>query len=441
MSGLVESHSRRDSRWVIALLLVTILLGGGGVRYGLANLAVQLTALIVLFFHRQELVAFWKNAPFALAALIGMTLLVPLLQLIPLPEHILTILPGREPIVEARSLAGASGWVPFSVDPARTLVSLTGLILPMTVLAIASAHNGQRLITVGWWIVAASVAALFLGMIQVMSNGMIGLLYPENPMPGVLFGTFANRNSAGLFFVGALALAALLPLPERIKAVPFARWVICCLLVLAVLLTRSRSAIVLALLPLGLIAGKAIAARGLSGLKLGSLLVALIAVSGLAFVAAGSNNRVGESFERFKVTQDARIHIWDDAAYSAERYWPVGSGVGTFDEVFQQEESLENLTPRRAGRAHNDYLEVAIEAGLPGLLLIGGWLAVVFWLSWKARRSRLRWEAWAGSTILITIAVQSVTDYALRSQTMLGLAAFALALLWRLGSVRPEGSR
>jgi len=109
----------------------------------------------------------------------------------------------------------------------------------------------------------------------------------------------------------------------------------------------------------------------------------------------------------------------------------VGAGQGTFDEVFQVDESLENLTERRAGRAHNDYLELALEAGLAGLVLAGAWLVLIAWLSWRARRSSLRWAGWAGSSFLLAIALQSITDYPLRNQTMLAFAGLALLLLAR----------
>ena len=142
------------------------------------------------------------------------------------------------------------------------------------------------------------------------------------------------------------------------------------------------------------------------------------------------------AFDRFgQTTEDARAYIWEDAAYSAQRYFPVGSGMGTFDEVFQLDESLENMTLRRAGRAHNDYLEVAIEAGLPGILLVICWLALVAWLSWQARQSRDRWIAWSGSAILLAVALQSITDYPLRNHSMLAVAAFAFVVLARFSAV------
>jgi exopolysaccharide production protein ExoQ len=99
--------------------------------------------------------------------------------------------------------------------------------------------------------------------------------------------------------------------------------------------------------------------------------------------------------------------------------------------VFQVDESLENLTRRRAGRAHNDYIELAVEAGIAGLALAGAWLLLLGWLSWQARRSSLRWAAWSGSGFLLAIALQSITDYPLRNQTMLAFAGIALLLLAR----------
>lgn len=105
--------------------------------------------------------------------------------------------------------------------------------------------------------------------------------------------------------------------------------------------------------------------------------------------------------------------------------------MGTFDEVFQIDESLENLTKKRAGRAHNDYIELSIEAGPLGLGLAAAWVVLIAWLSWCARQSSQRWTAWAGSTLLIAIAMQSITDYPLRNQTILAFAGFALLLLAR----------
>jgi O-antigen ligase len=156
-----------------------------------------------------------------------------------------------------------------------------------------------------------------------------------------------------------------------------------------------------------------------------------------AVVGSLPHSRFDTVLERFNKTEDQRPAIWEDARYSAQRYWPVGAGMGTFDEVFQIDESLENITQRRAGRAHNDYIEIAIEAGAAGFALIGLWTLWTLWTAWAALGRPRRWEALAGATILLAIALQSLVDYPLRNQTMLCLAAFAIALL--ASGVRSRG--
>src|SRR3546814_17369310 len=64
--------------------------------------------------------------------------------------------------------------------------------------------------------VALGIVNLALGVPQVLSNGEWGLIYPENPMPGVLLGSLANRNSTGLFLVAGLALLLRLPSPPSL---------------------------------------------------------------------------------------------------------------------------------------------------------------------------------------------------------------------------------
>jgi O-antigen ligase len=216
------------------------------------------------------------------------------------------------------------------------------------------------------------------------------------------------------------------------------RLAVCALLLLAVVLTQSRTALVLALLPLLLGAARAASWRaGERGGKRGVIValgVAALLAAGLGTVLTAAPGRIGATLERFEAKDDPRRFIWDDAGFIAGRYWPVGAGVGSFDEIYQVDESLENLSPRKPGRAHNDFLELTIEAGAPGLAVMALWLALIGWLSWKARASRRRWVAWAGSTFLFAIALQSVTDYPLRNQTILAVAAFALLLLVRVAT-------
>ncbi len=433
---------------LLTTLVVAFALGGGGSRQGLANLLVQLTAVAALVPHRSALMQFLRESPLALRILVGISLLMPLLQIIPLPPGVWQALPGRELAAQSLEVAGESGWMPFSLDPLRTLLALTALVTPVAVLIVGWAVPRDRLVLLGWVVVACGIATTLIGLFQIGATDGSGTLYGARNPGDVLLGTFANRNSTGLLLGFALALAALLPAPRPHPAVLAARIGACTLLVLTIILTKSRTGIVLTALPLGLAAIKVLwsvmrerRAAGTGGARSNHYLAASLGALALLTIGGGAllitaPGPIGEALERFEAKDDPRRYIWDDASYSVSRYWPVGAGMGTFDEVFQVDESLENLTQKTAGRAHNDYLELAIEAGVPGIVLAGLWLMLVGWLTWRARHSSQRWVAWAGSSFLFAVALQSITDYPLRSQTILAFAGFALLLLARAGNAR-----
>lgn len=296
--------------------------------------------------------------------------------------------------------------------------------------------------------VGLGILTAIMGAVQLGGATDAATLYGSRSPGDILLGTFANRNSTGLFLVFCVGLAALLPAPRPHPAVLPARLAVCALLLLAVALTQSRTSLALATLPVLL--GTA---RGITWLQrdraAGSAKrIVMITVGSMALVGVGAGalvvtapGRISATLERFEARDDPRRFIWDDATFSVGRYWPVGAGMGTFDEIYQIDESLENLTKRRAGRVHNDYLELAIEAGAPGLALAALWLALIGWLSWRIRGSSQRWIGWAGSTFLVAIACQSITDYPLRNQTMLAFAALALLLLVRNAADRTRAKR
>lgn len=428
---------------VLVLLVIAFVFGGGGIGSALGNLTVQVTALIVVALHRDEAVRFWRTSPLALRILVSATVALPILQIIPLPDSAWSALPGRTLVERSLDLAGGHGWMPFSVDPLRTLLALSALITPLVVLIVGWNVRREHLMTIGWAVAAMGVFTVLLGAFQLSTASEASNFYGVRSSGKVLLGTFANRNSTGLFLVFTLGLAALLPAPRPNSALSAVRLAICALLLLAVVLTQSRTALVLALLPVTLGALRAFGALRHANQQLSSKRAALLAFGILASLGAvaaavvvAAPERITSTLERFEARDDPRRFIWDDATYSAARYWPAGAGMGTFDEIYQVDESLENLTLRRAGRAHNDYIELVIEAGALGLALAAMWLGLVGWLSWRARLSSQRWAAWAGSAFLFAIALQSATDYPLRNQTILALAAFALLVLARIATDR-----
>lgn len=429
----------------ILLLAVAFLFGGGGSRFGLANLAVQLTALAVIAAFPLACLSFCKSAPSYLRLLVALSLALPLIQLVPLPMALWSGLPGRDLSVASFGLLNWDGWAPHSLYPLRTALTASALVTPIAVLCVAWTLPREQLFWLGWLVVAFGLMTVVIGAVQVSSDNTSLAFWDEGFQIRALFGTFANRNSTGLFLVGTIALALFLPAPIKHPAALIGRMAIALLLVAAIILTKSRTALVLALVPIALwllkLALDQLRARSGRNRHRGAIFAAAILALGAASIGAlfvTAPGRLADTIERFDAFEaDSRRYIWDDATFSISRYWPVGSGMGTFDEVFQVDESLENLTVRRAGRAHNDFIEIAIEAGLPGVVLVALGLVALGWFSWQARRSPDKWVAWGAGAFLLTIALQSITDYPLRNQTILAIAALALAILARIAA-EPE---
>ncbi|MBD3308073.1 tetratricopeptide repeat protein, partial [candidate division KSB3 bacterium] len=76
------------------------------------------------------------------------------------------------------------------------------------------------------------------------------------------------------------------------------------------------------------------------------------------------------------VDQEIRLPLWKSALHLVKEFPLWGSGLGTFEYVFLRYRPPEIPQGRHAFHAHNDYLELLIEMGIPGLLLM-------IWAMWR----------------------------------------------------------
>jgi hypothetical protein len=162
----------------------------------------------------------------------------------------------------------------------------------------------------------------------------------------------------------------------------------------------------------------------------GAVLFALLAIAGgLAYSSLGT--KLSERVQTQGIVDTDRVEFARLTLATIPRYLPVGSGPATFRPVYAMIEPLDDLRPFYINHAHDDYLEVLLEYGVPGALLL---LAGLAWLGWAAL------GAWFGddtddraircaATIGIgAILAHSTFDYPVRTTTIAVVFAMLAAL-------------
>lgn len=415
----------------VVLCVIALLFGGGGSGAGLLNLVVQLSAIVIIAFNPQSMLDFFKSGPRLLILLVSAALFLPLLQSLPLPPAIWQRLPGRDLISDSVGLFGKQEeWFPLSVNVRRTVTAFLSLLPPLAIVALTWRLPQDEKRKLFIFVVVAGLFVVLLGAQQLATGNRQFVFFSEAFGSGDLQGTFANRNAAGIFIDIALCALTGSFFGKRPKLFHILISGTAILFLLAgLVLTRSRSSMALVFIPVMLLLFVILRSwkgRAVSNTRLIVLIPLLATIMLGAFLSVSQPDRIRNSLSRFENFQDARPAIWSDTLGSISRFWPVGSGVGTFDEVFQVDESLETLRSGRAARAHNEYLEVAVESGLFGVILLVSW--AIYLLTLALRATMRRSVSLTAAAVFALLALQSLLDYPLRNQTLLCIAGLMLAV-------------
>jgi O-antigen ligase len=203
-------------------------------------------------------------------------------------------------------------------------------------------------------------------------------------------------------------------------------------MVLGLVMAGSRAGI--ALLPLVLIFQYLIMQPGarIHWGKAGASALVAAGLSAAAYFALRDNRAIAAIIGRFDFTGEFRPELWRDSLYALGRFWPVGSGQGTFVPVIMAAERLEVVDPTLPNRAHNDYLEFVLEAGLPGAMVLAVLSVIVLYLAWRALRhppAGSRTQTLFALGTLAVLGLHSLVDYPLRSMALAAVVATAVGLL------------
>jgi exopolysaccharide production protein ExoQ len=365
---------------------------------------------------------------------------LPLGQLLPLPPAIWHSLPGRSMEAAALDLVGQrQSWRPLSLTPNRTLASLLVMAAAAASLVMCAAQDRKGRTILLSAVVGVALISILVGAAQLSGGAGNGFrfYYPDEAF---LDGFQTNHNAqADVLLIALVALAAIAADWAESREQPVAGGQllamvggISALLVLGVVLTASRTGI--ALLLIAFSAQLLILRRwlGPSRRLAPGIAVAALATIGLAAAGLRHNTVLIQSLARFKTPTEVRPEIWHDAVFAMQLYWPWGAGMGSFVPVFAAVERLEVVTSHFVNRAHNDYLELLIEAGLPGVLvlgLIGHQLITGARQSLRLRAAASRPQIICGAANLLILALHSLIDYPLRTMSLASIAALHAALL------------
>jgi O-antigen ligase len=373
--------------------------------------------------------------------LLGFGLVLLGAQLIPLPISVWTSFPGRQVVLETFAAAKVEiGPMPLSLDPVvgRSIVLY---IMPSVALFFASLsvkpECRKNLVFV---IVVVTVLCAFLGLVQRFQGSESTFFLNNNPIgDSSAKGTFLNRNffAAQLYctvpLVAAVGVAILSGRSSNRFVLALMLFIYFIAMMAALGATGSRGGLGLAMLAVLLSSGLVWSGRDeaasagnarrfvLPMVLIGLLLIAQFGLVGLLRIA------------QTDTINDQRATMTATTLEAIRAYFPFGSGFGSFVPVYKLFERPEDLLPTFVNNAHNDWLELALEGGLPMILLMVGffvWYLVASFKVWRTGTKALEDLLLRAATLIILLLLlHSLFDYPLRTRALIGLFAICCGFL------------
>lgn len=453
LSGAEFDKSANAAFLVTAVFLCIVFVLGGASRGDLVPLVLlrPLSVLVLgyaLLQLRPELIRQHR-------LLLGMALaalLLPLLQLVPLPPALWQALPGRALVADADRIAGIGAvWRPISLAPDQTWNALFALATPAAALLLTlTLPTGLRAQT-STVLLAIGLVSGLLGILQLV--GTVGDSLPYYEARGnhnAAVGLFANRNHSAVFLACLFPILAGMATSARGYRVLIAG-AATIVLVPLIIATGSRAGVAIGAIGFALSGALLLgerARRAPPGARRQGSRIWIIAagIGVLALIGIAALVSRGEAWTRLLSSGSAgekRLIAWPVVADLARANMPLGSGFGSFDPVFRAGEPLSLLAPTYLNHAHNDWLELWMTGGIPAVLLLASAVIAYLVATWRvwaqkgATTGRSALLARIGSVVLLLLALASIVDYPLRTPSLSMLAAIAAAWL-ALGQGQPR---
>ena len=417
---------------VPAYLFACLLLGGSAQGFW-QNALLQLVGLAIIAWAALTPAEALERRARPLVILFAAALVIIALQQVPLPPALWDHGPRVRVGEGFRLLGRPLPALPLSLAPYESLSALLCLI-PSVAMFCAVTRLRTRPAGLAAALVIGTVAGIMLGALQVAGG-------PESPWylyretnPGFAVGFFANANHMAdllvitLPFLAALAVSAKGRDKQRQSAAFLLLAAAAIVILVGVALNRSLAGYALAV---PVLCGSALVMLPRSN-RLRLWLVVLAALAAVAAVAALASSTIGGTRlgEEATTSVQSRQVLLSTTGRAIADFMPFGSGLGSFLKVYRLYERPDAVTDEYVIHAHNDYAEIALELGVPGVILLvaflAWWVTAVFAV-W--RRGEGGPFARAASVASAAILVHSLVDYPLRTAAISACFAMCLALL------------
>jgi O-antigen ligase len=433
-----------------AYLFACLLLGGSAQGIW-QNMVLQLAGIVIIAWAAMETGEDRLTPSAKQLLLIGLAALaVAALQLIPLPPQIWSHLGPRSHIADGfRVLGQPLPSEPLSLAPSAGLNSLLGFIPPIAMFCAIVRLKAYRLKWLAIALIAATLAGVALGALQVAT-------YTPDQAPWYLYedtnyskavGFFANADHMATLLVVTLPFIAALVAAEksaglqRYSAIFASSVGLTIVILIGIALNGSLAGYGLSLPVLGASALIIVPA----GNRLRIWIAAAAALLMTASIIVLQTTPIGSSTigEQASSSVQSRAEILATSSRAIAEFMPFGSGLGSFQTVYPLYERATEVTTTYVIHAHNDYVEVILELGVAGILLLGLfliWWCVAVWRVW--RTSAPNPFARAASIASAAMLIHSLVDFPLRTAAMATCFSMCLGLLadWRSAPAPSEVS-
>jgi O-antigen ligase len=382
------------------------------------------------------------------------------LQILPLPSPVLKILSPQAFRIQAEASAVAGGgssiksWGTLSLVPSASFGQLLLFVCCFLFgyLVWSYIRTKKDLELFVWTLLAGAAFQAFYGLAGFLSGsgkiwGYAKVYYLDSAT-----GTFINRNhfSGYLEMIFPISLGYVLAKADFFSMKPGSRikerllWfsqdrlqkafmlsLVSVLIGLGIFFSRSRTGIFILFATLFLLA-MTLSAFGDNTKKRSLKVVRIIILAVLAAAVFVGVDPIIERFATDNIDLEGRPVIFADSLDLIGRFPFAGVGLGGFVYAYPTVRTIYN--PSLIDHAHNDYLEVAAEAGLIAVLALAA--AAVLALVWTVRRWRKRHDPLVRAVTLgailgiVAILIHGLTDFNLQipANAATFAAIFAIAL-------------